>query len=101
MAWVRSVAQLLIILASLAAVSGQSTSPLVAILSGSMEPWVQRGDLVLTNVPLWKEAEYNVGDIVIYKLAPKVGYPIQQIPIIHRIIETTPKSLLTRGDANF
>lgn len=52
-------------------------SPIVVVMTGSMEPAFQRGDLLLASH--WKE-ELSVGDIVIFKV------PNQSIPIVHRAI---------------
>ncbi|KAK4244504.1 hypothetical protein VTI28DRAFT_261 [Corynascus sepedonium] len=74
-----------------------SPSPIVVVLSGSMEPAFQRGDLLL----LWNRnlmAETNVGEIVVYNVKGK------DIPIVHRIVRkfgTGPDAkLLTKGDNN-
>ncbi|GMF08191.1 unnamed protein product [[Candida] boidinii] len=54
-----------------------SNSPLVVVLSGSMEPAFQRGDILF----LWNRQEYlNLGDIVVYEREGK------DIPIVHRIL---------------
>ncbi|KAF8331010.1 hypothetical protein F5887DRAFT_1110179 [Amanita rubescens] len=89
-------------------------SPIVVVLSGSMEPAFYRGDLLfLTNPP---QEKYQTGDITVYKI------PGNEIPIVHRVLEThgvTPKKkkskksdvergsevakkqlLLTKGDNN-
>lgn len=74
-------------------------SPIVVVLSGSMEPAFYRGDLLwLTNPP---DTPYLVGDITVYKI------PGKDIPIVHRVLEThqtgpnpTDQSLLTKGDNN-
>jgi signal peptidase I len=56
-----------------------SPSPIVVVLSGSMEPAFQRGDLLfLWNRNIFKETK--VGEIVVYEVKGK------QIPIVHRII---------------
>ncbi|KAF8639199.1 hypothetical protein AX17_001685 [Amanita inopinata Kibby_2008] len=86
-----------------------SESPIVVVLSGSMEPAFYRGDLLfLANPP---NQRYQTGDITVYKI------PGADIPIVHRILEThdvAPKSknakseasplpkqlLLTKGDNN-
>lgn len=75
-----------------------SESPIVVVLSGSMEPGVHRGDLlVLTN---YDESDRLVaGDIVVYKL------PERPVPIVHRIIkihEAADRSInvLSKGDNN-
>jgi len=74
-----------------------SPSPIVVVLSGSMEPAFQRGDLLL----LWNRnviEETSVGEIVVYNVQGK------DIPIVHRIIRkfgTGPEAkLLTKGDNN-
>ncbi|KAF8558593.1 hypothetical protein OG21DRAFT_1455141 [Imleria badia] len=55
-------------------------SPIVVVLSGSMEPAFYRGDLLfLTNPP---NARYQTGDITVYKV------PKAEIPIVHRVLET-------------
>ncbi|KEP49162.1 signal peptidase complex catalytic subunit SEC11 [Rhizoctonia solani 123E] len=75
-------------------------SPIVVVLSGSMEPAFYRGDLLfLTNFP---NVPYQIGDITVYKV---LG---QDIPIVHRVLEThsqnvtppTEQLLLTKGDNN-
>ena len=72
-------------------------SPVVVVLSGSMEPTFQRGDILfLNNV----NPEVQVGDVVVFKIKDR------DIPIIHRILKvhqdnTTGKvELLTKGDNN-
>ena len=89
-----------------------SESPIVVVLSGSMEPAFYRGDLLfLTNPP---NEKYRTGDITVYKI------PGADIPIVHRVLEThdiKPKKssssaalgsslvgnqlLLTKGDNNY
>ena len=50
-------------------------SPIVVVLTGSMEPAFQRGDLLL--VTHFKE-DLRMDDIIVYKI------PNKDIPIIHR-----------------
>jgi signal peptidase len=60
-------------------VISDSPSPIVVVLSGSMEPAFQRGDLLL----LWNRnffSETNVGEIVGYNVKGK------DIPIVHRVV---------------
>jgi len=73
-------------------------SPVVVVLSGSMEPAFYRGDLlVLTN---YRDTPIDNGEIVVYKINER------EIPIVHRIIkrhensETGEKKYLTKGDNN-
>ena len=95
------------------AVVTNSASPLVVVLSGSMEPAFQRGDILF----LWNREEFvNVGDIVVYNA------PQRDIPIVHRVVrehiveekptklknknvnsatsKKTQQYLLTKGDNN-
>nr|CCD16251.1 unnamed protein product [Trypanosoma congolense IL3000] len=71
-------------------------SPLVVVLSGSMEPFMFRGDLlVLHNI-----GEPRMGDVVVFSL------PNRSIPIVHRVhrirlLEDGETRLyLTKGDNN-
>ncbi|CAH8867181.1 unnamed protein product [Trichobilharzia szidati] len=74
-----------------------SESPLVVVLSGSMEPAFYRGDvLYLTNYP---DEPIRVGDIVVFKIEGR------EIPIVHRVLklhESVNGSIkfLTKGDNN-
>lgn len=78
-----------------------SSSPLVVVLSGSMEPAFQRGDILF----LWnREDRVAIGDIVVYNA------PQRDIPIVHRVVRehvvvdekknTEDQFLLTKGDNN-
>lgn len=60
-------------------VISDSPSPIVVVLSGSMEPAFQRGDLLF----LWNRnlmEETKVGEIVVYNVKGK------DIPIVHRLV---------------
>ncbi|KAG6910041.1 Signal peptidase complex catalytic subunit [Tephrocybe rancida] len=57
-----------------------SESPIVVVLSGSMEPAFYRGDLLFLTNPA--SELYHTGDITVYKI------PGQDIPIVHRVLET-------------
>lgn len=60
-------------------VIADSPSPIVVVLSGSMEPAFQRGDLLLLwNRNLLRETE--VGEVVVYNVKDK------DIPIVHRVV---------------
>merc|ERR1711881_342463 len=87
----------LMIWKSLIVLSG-SESPVVVVLSGSMEPAFYRGDLlVLTH---YRDTPIENGEIVVYKLSER------DIPIVHRVIkrhensETGEIKYLTKGDNN-
>ncbi|KAI0160880.1 microsomal signal peptidase 18 kDa subunit [Hypoxylon sp. FL1284] len=78
-------------------VFADSPSPIVVVLSGSMEPAFQRGDLLF----LWNrnlQAETDVGEVVVYTIKDK------DIPIVHRVVRKFgdgPRArLLTKGDNN-
>ncbi|PWN38749.1 signal peptidase complex catalytic subunit SEC11 [Ceraceosorus guamensis] len=74
-------------------------SPVVVVLSGSMEPAFYRGDLLFLSMPS-AERKFKVGDITVYKV------PGADIPIVHRVLEThdlpeeDDQLLLTKGDNN-
>eukprot|EP00054_Salpingoeca_dolichothecata_P032107 m.265627 g.265627 ORF g.265627 m.265627 type:complete len:189 (-) comp29282_c0_seq1:64-630(-) len=75
-----------------------SESPIVVVLSGSMEPAFYRGDLLfLTNDV---SDPIRVGEILVFKVAGK------DIPIVHRVMElhedreTGQIKFLTKGDNN-
>lgn len=78
-------------------VTSGSETPVVVVLSGSMEPAIWRGDILF----LWQDrsAPYQIGEIIVYQIKGR------QIPIIHRIIEVRTDargkvSILTKGDNN-
>ncbi|KAB5513760.1 hypothetical protein DKX38_027666 [Salix brachista] len=74
-----------------------SESPVVVVLSGSMEPGFKRGDILFLHM---SEAPFRAGEIVVYNVEGK------QIPIVHRVIEVHEQEnsgkvdILTKGDAN-
>lgn len=70
-----------------------SESPIVVVLSGSMEPAFHRGDLLfLTN---FREEPVRVGDIVVFKVDGR------DIPIVHRVIKLHEKYVVFFFVANF
>ncbi|KAH7310562.1 signal peptidase complex catalytic subunit SEC11 [Stachybotrys elegans] len=78
-------------------VVADSPSPIVVVLSGSMEPAFQRGDLLL----LWNRnffRETDVGEVVVYNVRGK------DIPIVHRVVRRfgsgDEAKILTKGDNN-
>ena len=74
----------------------KSESPVVVVLSGSMEPAFQRGDILfLTN----QDNPIRVGEIVVFKIKDR------DIPIVHRVMKVHEKAdgkveVLTKGDNN-
>ena len=59
-------------------VAADSPSPIVVVLSGSMEPAFQRGDLLF----LWNRGQdTQVGEVIVYNVEGK------DIPIVHRVVK--------------
>lgn len=74
----------------------KSESPVVVVLSGSMEPAFQRGDILFLNNSV---EQVGVGDVVVFKIKDR------DIPIVHRILKVHEDAdgkveLLTKGDNN-
>merc|ERR1712183_488654 len=78
-----------------------SESPIVVVLSGSMEPGFRRGDLLFLS--LWDNEPYAAGDVLVFKVEGR------DIPIVHRVIRSHRRTddeygkdfyLLTKGDNN-
>ena len=73
-------------------------SPVVVVLSGSMEPAFYRGDLLFLSH--YRETPLEMGEIVVFRLNGR------DIPIVHRLIkyhentETGEIKYLTKGDNN-
>ena len=93
--WILFSVLLIIVVFSVISVSG--LPQILTVESGSMEPSLSRGSLILIN----KEDTYLINDIVTYKDALDDG---TQVLITHRIIESesTDNDLIyiTKGDAN-
>eukprot|EP00210_Caulerpa_lentillifera_P003418 g3261.t1 len=77
-----------------------SESPVVVVLSGSMEPGFQRGDILFLHMG---HAPIRTGEIVVFKIDGR------DIPIVHRAIKIHEErshdprpeiKLLTKGDNN-
>ena len=79
------------------AIIANCDSPIVVVLSESMEPAFQRGDLLV--LALWDDP-IRVNDITVFKIEGR------EIPIVHRIVkvhedpETNKYYYLTKGDNN-
>ncbi|CAK9303117.1 unnamed protein product [Gordionus sp. m RMFG-2023] len=74
-----------------------SESPIVVVLSGSMEPAFHRGDLLFLTHD--KDKPIRVGDITVFRIEGR------EIPIVHRCIKVHEKAngtlkFLTKGDNN-
>lgn len=74
-----------------------SESPVVVVLSESMEPAFQRGDILFLSM---SEEPVRAGEIVVFKLEGR------GIPIVHRVIEVHKRQddgeeyVVTKGDNN-
>lgn len=64
-------------------------SPIVSVLSESMEPGFKRGDILFL-----KPQNYTNGDILVYQVYEN------SIPIVHRVIRKIGNQMLTKGDNN-
>ncbi|XP_020584768.1 signal peptidase complex catalytic subunit SEC11A-like isoform X1 [Phalaenopsis equestris] len=90
------VASALIIWKGLIFVTG-SESPVVVVLSGSMEPGFKRGDILFLYM---RKDTIRTGDIVVFNVDGR------EIPIVHRVIkihqrqDTGEVDVLTKGDNN-
>lgn len=75
-----------------------SESPVVVVLSGSMEPGFQRGDILFLRMGT---APVRAGEIVVFHIDGR------DIPIVHRVIkvhqdsDTDEVDVLTKGDNNY
>ena len=58
------------------------------VLSGSMEPTLSVGDLLI----IQEQASYQTGDVVVYQSG--------SMPVVHRILDITDEAVITQGDAN-
>ncbi|OAE25590.1 hypothetical protein AXG93_2982s1110 [Marchantia polymorpha subsp. ruderalis] len=74
-----------------------SESPVVVVLSGSMEPGFKRGDILFLHM---SKAPIRTGEIVVFHVDGR------EIPIVHRVIKvherrnTGDVEVLTKGDNN-
>ena len=67
-------------------------SPIVVVLSGSMEPAFQRGDLLFLALP--PKQPLRTGDITVYNVG-------SEIPIVHRVIEVHDEYVAAAAVAAF
>ncbi|TPX40794.1 hypothetical protein SeMB42_g05420 [Synchytrium endobioticum] len=74
-----------------------SESPIVVVLSGSMEPAFHRGDLLFLHMP---NEPIRTGEICVFKLEGR------DVPIVHRVLRVHDDAsdgkqyILTKGDNN-
>lgn len=74
----------------------QSESPIVVVLSGSMEPGFYRGDLLLL---FQSDSDFEIGQVIVFNIDKR------EIPIVHRLESLHQKQngqveMLTKGDNN-
>ncbi|XP_019458887.1 PREDICTED: signal peptidase complex catalytic subunit SEC11A-like [Lupinus angustifolius] len=87
----------LIIWKGLMCITG-SESPVVVVLSGSMEPGFKRGDILFLHM---SKDPIRSGEIVVFNVDGR------EIPIVHRVIkvhereDTGEVDVLTKGDNNY
>ncbi|KAJ8452802.1 hypothetical protein Cgig2_014565 [Carnegiea gigantea] len=87
----------LIIWKALMCITG-SESPVVVVLSGSMEPGFKRGDILFLHM---NKDPIRTGEIVVFNIDGR------EIPIVHRVIkvhereDTGEVDVLTKGDNNY
>ncbi|EGG11400.1 Hypothetical protein MELLADRAFT_102338 [Melampsora larici-populina 98AG31] len=85
------------------AITLNTESPVVVVLSGSMEPGFYRGDLLFLSLPIHRNL--SIGEIPVFNV------PDGKIPIVHRLIENHDEPIhsksniqdrwmLTKGDNN-
>ena len=67
-----------------------TSTPVVAVFSESMDPTFYKGDMILVQ----GVEDVSVGDIIVFDV------PDRAYPIIHRIYEITPDGIRTKGDNN-
>ena len=76
----------------IAALPIQNNIKALTVMSGSMEPTIKTGSLII----ILPQAEYKVGDIVTFG-----ERTIGTLPKTHRIISIVDDSYRTKGDANY
>ncbi len=81
--------------AQVAVGSALGSTPVYVVVSGSMIPTLDIGDLVVTqNVPY---SHIHVGDVIIYD-KPNLGGGCGTLTIVHRVVSITSQGLQTQGD---
>jgi signal peptidase len=84
-----------VVAAQLVVGSAFGSSPVYVVVSGSMIPTLEIGDLVLTQgVPF---DTIHFGDVIIY-VPPNGRGGCSGETIVHRVVAVTPQGLITQGD---
>lgn len=70
--------------------------PIVTVVSNSMAPQFERGDIIVVYGEPFDEIEADpeTGDVIVFRSE------LMRMPIIHRVINRTDTTLETKGDAN-
>jgi signal peptidase I len=68
----------------------QTTTPVVAVFSDSMDPTFYKGDMII----VVGAKDIKVGDIVVF------DSPDKKYPIIHRVNEVRDGGIISKGDNN-
>ena len=92
----------LITLAIFSAVQGAvgTSFPLLVVKSGSMEPVIHAGDIIIT-VPVQPseiKADPKYGDVIVFFKPPYYGD--SRYLIVHRAVDVVEDGFITKGDAN-
>ena len=75
--------------------SALGSSPVYVVVSRSMVPTLEVGDLVIAqSVPF---SSIHVGQVIIYVEPTPLG-GCQGLTIVHRVVSITPQGLITQGD---
>ncbi|XP_031377981.1 signal peptidase complex catalytic subunit SEC11C-like isoform X2 [Punica granatum] len=91
-----TISSALIIWKALICITG-CESPVIVVVSGSMEPGFKRGDILFLHM---NEDPIRAGDIVVFNIKGKT------IPVVHRVIQVHEQQnnkeiyVLTKGDIN-
>lgn len=84
--FVLSISALLLVLYAVLSIALGTGSFMVTITSGSMEPALYRGDIVIIR----SERDYNAGDVAAFRRSGEI--------YVHRIISKNGESFNTKGD---
>ena len=86
---------IVVAVAQLAVGSAVGSSPIYVVVSRSMVPTLEVGDLVIAeSVPF---SQIHVGDVIIY-VQPDLSGGCRGLTIVHRVVEISSKGLITQGD---
>lgn len=78
-------------------VAFQTTTPVVSVVSNSMKPSFERGDLILVTGTSYDDIE--VGDVIVFESTYST-IADSMPPLIHRVIAKENGTVDTKGDAN-